>query len=291
MRRSGITRPRFKTIPPTRMHVLRGYAYRLSKRYKDAVDDFTRALALDPPNLVPAYMQRAIAYVHLQKYTQALADMMQAAKLEPDDELIYRFMGLVEGYRRHYSAAALDFTRAIEMSPGDYRAYSYRCSAYQMLNRHAQAIADCTHLLVLNPDYKIGYVKRADLYIDDGRYNLALADEKRAIAYEVLWLHLARLRNHQADTAEFAANSKTETSNTWSRRLLGFYAGTVTKRALFHAAANAGERCEADFYAAELSALHDDTALARKGFSQALQICPHDYIEYTAAGPGLKALR
>lgn len=72
---------------------LRGLAHQFSGDLRQAVEDFTGALALSPPEPAFLHMQRAQLYIRLGEHGRAVADMEQAGQLEPQQG-IYCMVGM-----------------------------------------------------------------------------------------------------------------------------------------------------------------------------------------------------
>jgi hypothetical protein len=68
------------------------------------------------------------------------------------------------------------------------------------------------------------------------------------------------------------------------------YAGRSGIEATLAAAGKPGERCEAQFYIAEWELTRSDHPAAIKRLSDAVEICPKNFIEYPAARAELKRL-
>jgi len=72
--------PRYATA-----YQMRGYAYILSYKYQDAINDFTMAINILPNSAnaysANAYYGRAIVYIRMKDYSQAVSDLQQAARL------------------------------------------------------------------------------------------------------------------------------------------------------------------------------------------------------------------
>ena len=97
------------------------------KRWKKAIDFFSRAIELDPV-LSDAYLKRGKAYCEQE---------------EPD-----------------YSLAISDFNEAIHLEPGSAKTYGERARAYYHLSRYARAIGDCNRSLRIDPENYYIYLLR-----------------------------------------------------------------------------------------------------------------------------------
>ena len=70
------------------MHITTGgLAYYRLDEYREAIDDYTEAIRLDPdynPHYFSAYYNRGFAYYRLEEYEEAIDDYTQAIRLNPD---------------------------------------------------------------------------------------------------------------------------------------------------------------------------------------------------------------
>ena len=66
------------------LHAQRATAYRETNDYKDALADYDEALSLQP-DLEPAYTDRAILLMHLNRVDDAEVDLRTALNLDADD--------------------------------------------------------------------------------------------------------------------------------------------------------------------------------------------------------------
>ena len=95
----------------------RGLRHLRDGAYRQAIADFSEALALDPDNST-AYSNRGLAYVHELDYARAISDFDAALALDPDlfECLVNR--GLAHDSRADYALALADFDNALRLEPG-----------------------------------------------------------------------------------------------------------------------------------------------------------------------------
>jgi tetratricopeptide (TPR) repeat protein len=123
------------------------YRRGLEKNLQDnaeAIDDYTRAIDLNPSYL-DAYLRRGtFAYRVLKRYEASLADFDRAIELKPDCAYAYLHRGIVKCHLLRFEAAIPDFDRAIELDPNDERAYLNRGKNRHMLGYSQEDV--CTDL-------------------------------------------------------------------------------------------------------------------------------------------------
>ncbi|MCP5047942.1 MAG: tetratricopeptide repeat protein [bacterium] len=91
-----------------------------------AVEDYSKAIDLNP-SYIDAYIRRGMLYYKLlKKYEEALADLDQAVKLAPHraDALLER--GIVNCHLLKFDDALKDLTGVIQLNPYDEKAYLNR---------------------------------------------------------------------------------------------------------------------------------------------------------------------
>jgi tetratricopeptide (TPR) repeat protein len=132
--------------------VRRGNVYLDSRRYDEAVADFTSALALDPQDIW-ALANRGIAYVWKGDQESAARDLNAAAARDPNNFVVYRARGLMAHRAQSWTDAIAVFTRAIELQPNDDFSLGYRAQAHAALRNDDAALADSAAALRLRPQW------------------------------------------------------------------------------------------------------------------------------------------
>ncbi|MDE2465992.1 MAG: tetratricopeptide repeat protein, partial [Alphaproteobacteria bacterium] len=84
-------------------------------QYESAVEDFTRALAINS-NLALAYLSRCKAQYELQQFRAGISDCDEYVKRNPEDYEGYYVRGILRSRARDQSGALADYHRAIELA-------------------------------------------------------------------------------------------------------------------------------------------------------------------------------
>jgi lipoprotein NlpI len=218
-----------------------------------------------------------------------------------------------------YDEAIELFTRAINSDElglkNRAQAYAYRGIAKATTGDYDGAQLDLNSSVALDSDFN------ADAYAYRGYIKLVLGQAKEAAAdleksaelliwpYNVLWLHLARLKagtpdqgprslQNNAITLEVKRNQDGTTGLTrWPGALVKFMQGTGTRESVAAAAqegdpARLAERvCDVDFYLAELDLARNDVAAAKPQFERAAEKCPFASFERMGATAELMRLK
>jgi tetratricopeptide (TPR) repeat protein len=121
-------------------HYLRGIINNSRGRYSKALDDFGRAIELNPGDLLyRCYLGRGVSYLNLLEYDEALADF--TASIEQNDTVAstYYSRAMVNYELRDYPSAINDFKKALEHSAGNSELYFNLGMSYYRLNEKDKA--------------------------------------------------------------------------------------------------------------------------------------------------------
>lgn len=121
--------------------------------FKGAIDDFTKAIALDS-NFVDAYSSRGYAKNKLEDYQGAIADFSKSILLDPKDVNNFLMRAKIRYGMLDYKEAINDYTKGIELYPEFYSLYLYRAKVKYDSTDYKGAIADYTKSIELNLYYK-----------------------------------------------------------------------------------------------------------------------------------------
>jgi len=91
-----------------------GEANRLSGKYKEAVENYNRAIEINS-NFAPSYLGRALANLAINPNSKILDDLNQAINLDPNYAEAYMQRGLYFYNKRDYPTARLDLEQASGM--------------------------------------------------------------------------------------------------------------------------------------------------------------------------------
>jgi tetratricopeptide (TPR) repeat protein len=201
------------TIPTENMAALEAYfrgkqrmAKRTSAALAEAVNDFNRAIEIDP-SFALAYVGLADSHLLQVLYSGLPQDEMlaraQAATdraLALDDRLAeaYTSLGFIELYRSDYEAAEVTFKRALELNPNYARAYHwYAVLLRDSLERYAEALELIKKAAELDPRSPIILQYVGIGFASVGRFGESLAwshksieiDPDFAVGYYWIGLH------------------------------------------------------------------------------------------------------
>lgn len=114
-------------------YVARGNVYLLKlRRYEEAIDDFERALYLNPKNEY-ALSGRASAYIVQKQFGRALQDMNAAIEINPRQWFLFSQRGGIFRALEEFQKAKSDFDTAISMAPGQWSPYFSRALLHEKM--------------------------------------------------------------------------------------------------------------------------------------------------------------
>ena len=158
----------------------RGNTYFQLKDYKQAINDYTQAIKIDDKNAI-YYVGRGLAYFQLKDYKQAINDYSQAIKIDDKNAIYYNARGLTYLELKDYKQAINDYTQSIQLDPKDAIYYNLRGFAYFQLKDYKQAINDYTQAIQLDPKNAGYYGGRGLTYFQLKDYKQAIDDYTQAI--------------------------------------------------------------------------------------------------------------
>ncbi|OPG01869.1 hypothetical protein B1R27_35015 [Streptomyces sp. GKU 895] len=175
-----LTRPGLDPRGRAAAHALRGREWRHEREYGRALEEYDRAIELDP-DTARAHYGRGLTLQLMEDHPAALAALDRADALSPDTGWIiaeraetYRLAGRVE-------EAVADFDRALALDPTDAGALTGRAVCRQALGRYDEALADFNRSLAIDEDLWT-LVRRARLRRSRGESEQAFADFDLAVS-------------------------------------------------------------------------------------------------------------
>lgn len=173
-------------------HMKSGRIYYDSNNYYDAIDEYSKAMDLQPDN-IDAYFMRGTCYAESDLIEPAKQDLTVVIDEKPDFPIPYYILG--DAYLRagKYDTAVEYFTKAIEKHDAEAKYYYRRATAYHDKgkrtkdeNDYLKAIQDYNRIIEVDPGYRpdLVYRWRADSYNMIGKYPEAIDDYTKAIELE-----------------------------------------------------------------------------------------------------------
>lgn len=151
---------------------------RMSGNYAEAVRLFTQAMQHDPNN-GEIYHNRGMAYSNLEHWREAISDFSRAIALSPHPSSIEQ-RGLVYYQMGDRNSAFNDWQQALRMDPR--RTFSIINLAWLAIEegQFDQAIELCSHAILVEPTCAKAYENRARAYLEMEDRTRGMADLQTA---------------------------------------------------------------------------------------------------------------
>ena len=136
------------------LHVIIGRAYRQGGLLPEAVEEFKKAIALDP-RFPRAHYYLGITYLldeGQSKTPEALEEFKIEVAANPDEFFANYYLGVVYNFQRQWDLAITFLQKAASIHPKNPDPYFQLSQAYQELNHHDRAIEVLRKTIALNPN-------------------------------------------------------------------------------------------------------------------------------------------
>ncbi|HMO82224.1 MAG TPA: tetratricopeptide repeat protein [Pyrinomonadaceae bacterium] len=175
----------------------RGILYRQTREFRRALDDFDRAINLDPYN--PRFLSnRGNVYRDLERFDEAIADYRNALVSNENFGPALHGLGIALGVKGETDLAISTLSRAIEHNAGPDAVYN-RGVMFSRKEDYASALNDYTRYIGFDSPFRTSlpgaYLNRgiANYYLGD--VEAALADLSQAIEADRELLNAYRVRS------------------------------------------------------------------------------------------------
>lgn len=160
----------------------RGLAKERESKYKEAIEDYTKALDLDPQDAF-SWAHRGVARMKMVEYNDAIADLSKSIKIDPNNHfyLSWRADASASRLNPNHNGAIADYTEAINNVTQD-KYFSQNTSDYYSKRAHVKikiadfdgANSDFERIKKLFPQYS----KKADFGLAEVVINKAIDAQK-----------------------------------------------------------------------------------------------------------------
>jgi len=162
------------------LYFYRAIAWSSNKAYHKAIDDFSKAIALQP-DLYRAYQNRGITWALIKKYDWAIEDFTKVISMRPEYGSAYHHLANALREKKSYVKAIPYFDRAVELKPGLPQVYLDRGTNYYSLEEFDKAIEDYDTAIALQPGEATPYTDRGNALYKKEAYKEAMDSYHRAI--------------------------------------------------------------------------------------------------------------
>jgi tetratricopeptide (TPR) repeat protein len=243
------------------LRVLIGRAYRETGFLAEAIEEFQKAVVLDPA-FPRVHYYLGLTYL-LKGGVEKLDDAKEQFKIElashPEEFFAHYFLGIAATVERDWPAAVGYLQRASKLQPDNPDPYFFIGQAFQGLNKHAEAIEAFRKTIALNPDFK-----HNDYQVTNAHYRLGqsllksgLKDEGEQELKRAAELKTAAFKRDEEKIKAFTANEGDKISELVAPE--GITADAPSK----DAAASSKLQTESIFYTKMVAAAHNNIGLLR----------------------------
>ena len=152
-------------------------------------EGFARLHAHNVPHTIPNYKRIANEAYQKGDYPKAIANYVEAIRLDPDDAWLYYMQGRANFGHGQYDEAITDYDEAIQLLLDFPEAYYWRGRAKHLLERYDEAITDYDEAIQLLLDFPEAYYWRGRAKHLLERYDEAITDYDEAIRLDANNLH------------------------------------------------------------------------------------------------------
>jgi tetratricopeptide (TPR) repeat protein len=147
----------------------RAWVHMTRAEYDAALEDLNKAIDLTPAaSSGIAHYYRGYAFLRLENYARALADLNDAQKFQPNNADVYLARGEVEQAQGEYDAALWDYDEFSKRAPKDPRGSIKRSSVLEVTGRTDDALAALETALALEPGNQTVLAERDRLRAQHG---------------------------------------------------------------------------------------------------------------------------
>lgn len=146
-----------------------GYAQLELKQHQAAIDNFKKAIQLQP-NLVDAHYNLGNALQDVHQHHEAIESYNYAIKLQPNNPSIYFNKANSLRYLREFAAAIKAYDQAIDLEPKYAEAYSNKAGCLEQIGQYQDAITACKKALAINPNFATAHWNLCFCYLLLGNF-------------------------------------------------------------------------------------------------------------------------
>jgi len=166
--------------PSITAYEFRGNTYYKLAEFELAIQDYNRALKLDPSYMF-AISRRAAAEIQLKNYQAAADDLTKYLTEDPQSSTSLVNRGIVFKRLNKLDAALHDLNAAVKIAPQDSIALAERGDVLEKMGNSAQALADLNASLALKSDDPYSLQTRAGVFTAIGKFDSAFQDYDRIV--------------------------------------------------------------------------------------------------------------
>lgn len=140
-----------------------GETFAESKSYQDAIENFTKALELEPNN-ADAFAARAKAYVNITELNKALLDYERASILDPKSEEYTLKLTEISYTLNQYESSVKYADKTLLLDKKSLPAFHYKVMSLHAMSRFDEALETANKALEVKKNYQAYFDKATVLY-------------------------------------------------------------------------------------------------------------------------------
>ncbi|MDR0997892.1 MAG: tetratricopeptide repeat protein [Treponema sp.] len=117
----------------------RAITFMMIKKYQEAINDYSKVIELNPDNAV-FFLSRGSLYIVTREYDRAIEDLNTAIKLNVNDIDSYYERGVAKHLLRQYHEALEDYDYFLEHEPKSTKVMAFKAIALDRLEQYQEAI-------------------------------------------------------------------------------------------------------------------------------------------------------
>jgi tetratricopeptide (TPR) repeat protein len=161
------------------LYFLRGNAKAKLKLNDEAIHNYTTAIKLDPE--MKYYENRGLIFIETKDYPNAISDFNEALIFDSTNSTLYFNRGYTQALSGNYESAIKDYSRAISHDSTNAKIFVNRGDLWSGVEERQKAIFDFTSALSLNNKDELAYFNRAKEFAKIEMFEQAIDDYSMAI--------------------------------------------------------------------------------------------------------------
>ncbi len=163
----------------TTIYVNRGVMHLGSRDYSRAIEDFERALSLEPDDPT-TLSNRGLARARSGDLAGGLSDLDASISIASNNAFAFSTRALIRALAGRTEGSLQDYERAIQLRPGDSELLFQRALVLIEAGSLEQALEDLNQVVSISPEHARAYAMRAGVYRDLGQIAAAESDARMA---------------------------------------------------------------------------------------------------------------
>jgi tetratricopeptide (TPR) repeat protein len=166
-------------------HFICGNAYDQKREYRQAKEEYSKAIDLSPEKMVAGYYNRSLMNLKLDLLPEAILDLDHLAAMEPtkaEKEIILGQRSMLRSMQKDFMGSLEDINTVINLGY-KHSGYQIRAKVYEEMEKYTEAIEDLTQLIEMNSHNAVALCRRGILLEKIGEYQKAKVDLAKGLKY------------------------------------------------------------------------------------------------------------